>query len=56
MQLPCKAATLVRAMRHPTPLLHHLAIAFALLAGLHELAALQAARWREGFVRLRESR
>jgi hypothetical protein len=43
-------------MRHPTPLLHHLAIAFALLAGLHELTALQAARWREGFARLRGSR
>ena len=43
-------------MRRPTPLLHHFAIAFALLAGLHELAALQAARWREGFARLREGR
>lgn len=43
-------------MRHPTPLRHHVAIAFALLAGLHELAALQAARCREGFARLREGR
>ena len=46
----------VRAMRHPTPLLHHVAIAFALAAGLQELAALQAARWREGFARLRDRR
>ena len=46
----------VRAMRHSTPLLHHVAIAFALLSGLHELAALQAARWREGIARLREGR
>jgi len=44
-------------MRRLTALLHHFpAIAFALVAGLHELAALQAWRWREGFARLREGR